>query len=111
MLVEHCTKKLDLLAEICMIEIMILSHTTIAYFSSIAAKVIKGMAQFNRRIPYPIEDERILQGYEAIRAVWMDGDPVSRACQIYDLPRSSYYKLEQRFVDFGFCGFSSTAIG
>lgn len=62
------------------------------------------MARQNRRTPYHLDEEPILQNYEIIREVWFTGVPIQAVCQKYKLARSHYYEIENRFVEYGVAG-------
>ena len=83
---------------------MILSHSTRSYFLLLQAKVSQGMARYGRPIPYFVEDDPVIANYELIRAVWLDGLPIKRACQRHSISRSQYYEEEERFVEHGLLG-------
>ena len=83
---------------------MILSPAGIRYFKLLGSKVTKEMASYHSTTPYFITNDPIISRYEALRKVWFDGVAIKRVCAEYNLPRSSYYEIEDRFVEGGFAG-------
>ena len=83
---------------------MILSPTTIMYFKLLSSKVTNAMASFHSATPYFIEDDPVINHYEALRKIWFDHAAIKQVCLEYHLPRSSYYEIEDRFVRDGLAG-------
>ena len=83
---------------------MILSPVAIRYFKLLGSKVTNEMASYHSTTPYFITNDPLIRHYEALRKVWFDGVAIKRVCAGYNLPRSSYYEIEDGFVDSGFTG-------
>ena len=83
---------------------MILSANEIKYFKSISSKVNSSMASYQSATPYYIEDDPVIGHYEVLRKVWLGSAAIKQVCLEYDLSRSSYYEIENRFVRYGFAG-------
>jgi len=83
---------------------MILSPGTIKYFKFLSSKVTSAMASYHSATPYFIEDDPVIIHYEVLRKVWLSSVPIKQVCLEYDLSRSSYYEIEDRFVRYGFAG-------
>jgi transposase len=83
---------------------MILSPTSIRYFKLLGSKVTKEMASYHSTTPYFIANDPVIRYYEALRKVWIGTVAIKRVCAEYDLSRSSYYEIEDRFVRNGFAG-------
>ena len=83
---------------------MILSPAGIRYFKLLGSKVTKEMASSQSATPYFITNDPVIRRYEALRKVWFAGVPIKKVCAEYNLPRSSYYEIEDRFVGNGFAG-------
>jgi transposase-like protein len=83
---------------------MIFTHGTMTYFQKLQAKVSQAMAQFGSPTPYFVQDDPIIEGYESIREVWLQGVPVKKVCQKHNLSRSQYYEREDLFLKYGVAG-------
>lgn len=83
---------------------MILSEYGLNYFKGLHSRIIQSMVSTGSKYPYLIDDDDFLKNYECIRIVWTDGSSVKNACQKFGISRSSYYKLEKRFVRVGLPG-------
>ena len=83
---------------------MILSSGNIKYFKLLGSKVTSAMASYRSATPYFIEDDPVISHYEILRKVWFGSVPIRQVCLQYDLSRSSYYEIEDRFVRYGLAG-------
>ena len=86
---------------------MILSRSTIKYFKLLSSKVTRAMASYHSATPYFIEDDPLISHYEILRKVWLGSVPIKQVCLEHNLYRSSYYKIEERFVRHGLAGLFS----
>ncbi|ETR67702.1 MAG: hypothetical protein OMM_05000 [Candidatus Magnetoglobus multicellularis str. Araruama] len=82
---------------------MILSKEATNYISSLNSRVNQILIQTGKLL-YPIENDELLNQYECLRHIWVDEVPVKDGCIKFNIPRSSYYKFEKVFVDFGLPG-------
>ena len=83
---------------------MILTPAAIHYFKSLGSKVTKGMATHHCTTPYFIKRDPVITYYEALRKVWLRGVAVKQVCTEYNLSRSTYYEIEDRFLANGVAG-------
>ena len=60
------------------------------------------MASHHSTTPCFIEDDPLINHYEALRRVWFSRVAVKQVCLQFHLSRSSYYEIEDRFVQHGF---------
>ncbi len=78
---------------------MILPAASIAYFRMLSSKVTQGMACSYSEAPYLLEQDPLIDHYEALRQVWLGSVAViKRVCLEYQLSRSSYSEMEERFM-------------
>ena len=83
---------------------MILPAASIAYFRMLGSKVTQGMACSYSETPYLLEQDPLIEHYEALRQVWLGSVAVKQVCLEYQLSRSSYYEMEERFMRYGLAG-------
>ena len=83
---------------------MILPKQTIDYFKLISSKVNKGKVLNKSENPYMIENDQTIRNYECIRDVWHCSNSISGTCEKHDISRTTYYQLENNFVDYGLPG-------
>jgi len=86
---------------------MILSPAAIKYFKLLSSKVTSAMASYHCTTPYFIETDPVIRHYEVLRKVWVSSVPIKQACTEHNLPRSSYYEIEDHFVRHGLAGLFS----
>ncbi|MEA3225654.1 MAG: transposase [Planctomycetota bacterium] len=86
---------------------MILSPDAVKYFKLLSSKVTSAMASYQCATPYFIETDPVIKHYEVLRKVWVGSVPIKQACIEHELPRSSYYEIEDRFVLHGLAGLFS----
>ena len=65
------------------------------------------MASYQCATPYFIEADPVIRRYEVLRKVWIGSVPIKQACIEDNLPRSSYYEIEDHFVRHGLAGLFS----
>ena len=65
------------------------------------------MASYHCTTPYFIETDPVIRHYEVLRKVWVSSVPIKQACTEHNLPRSSYYEIEDHFVRHGLAGLFS----
>jgi hypothetical protein len=83
---------------------MILSPSSLTYFSLLGSKVSKAMAAHHSETPYFIEDDSLINHYEMLRKVWVGGVPIKQVCSQHSISRSTYYEIEERFIGHGVAG-------
>jgi ACT domain-containing protein len=83
---------------------MILPKATIDYFKLLSSKVNKGKAQKKTDNPYMIQDDQTILNYECIRDVWYCSKSISSTCKKHNISRTTYYQLENNFVNYGLPG-------
>ncbi len=83
---------------------MILPAASINYFRMLSSKVTQGMASSYSETPYFLEQDPVIDHYEALREVWFGPVAIKHVCLKYHLSRSSYYELEERFIRYGLAG-------
>ena len=86
---------------------MILSIHSIRYFKLLSSKVTREMASYHSDTPYFIEDDPIVSRYEVLRKVLFGSIPIKKACLEHNISRSSYYEIEERFIQYGLPGLFS----
>ena len=83
---------------------MILSPSSLTYFSLLNSKVSKAMAAHHSETPYFVENDSLIDHYEMLRKVWLGGVPIKQSCLQHSLSRSTYYEIEERFIGHGVAG-------
>ena len=73
----------------------------------LSSKVTREMASYHSDTPYFIKDDPIVSRYEVLRKVWFGSIPIKQACLEHNISHSSYYEIEERFVQYGLAGLFS----
>ena len=83
---------------------MILPAVSINYFRMLSSRVTQAMAASYSETPYLLDKDPVISHYEALRQVWLNSVAIKQVCLEYQLSRSSYYEIEQRFIRSGLAG-------
>ncbi len=83
---------------------MILPKQTIEYFKLLSSNVNKGKVLKNTDNPYIIQDDQTIRNYECLRDVWYCSNSISGTCKKHNISRTTYYELENNFVNYGLPG-------
>jgi len=83
---------------------MILSKNSIAYFQSLQSRIVQAMAKYQIDKPYLYDGEPFFNQYECLRSVWTKRSSIKLACENFNIQKSFYYELENRFIIYGFSG-------
>ena len=83
---------------------MILSKNSIQYFQSLQSRIVQAMAKYQVNKPYLYDGEPFFNQYECLRSVWTKRSSIKLACEKFNIRKSVYYELENRFIIYGFSG-------
>ena len=82
---------------------MIFTKVQINYLGELPSALAHGLQRAtNADVPFFLEDP-VVQNYEALRAVWANGESVAELCRRTRRTRAEYYKLEHAFLRQGIC--------
>jgi transposase len=62
------------------------------------------MAMYQTRTPYLYEGEDFFKHYECLRSIWTHTSSIKGACKKFNISRSSFYDIENRFIKYGLPG-------
>jgi len=83
---------------------MILSKNSIRYFQSLYSRILQSIVQHQAKTPYFFEGEDFFKHYECLRSIWTHTSSIKGACKEFNISRSSFYDIENRFIKYGLPG-------
>ena len=80
---------------------MIFTQRQVQYLAELPSTVAHALPRaHNPDVPFFLKDT-VIDNYELLRAVWVEGKSIRAACQKVGHSRSEYYRLEDAFIRYG----------
>jgi hypothetical protein len=81
---------------------MLFTEKQLKYLAELPSTVAHALPEArNADVPFFLNDDPVIDNYELLRAVWMEGKSIQAACQGAGCSRTEYYHLEEAFVQHG----------